>query len=52
MTEREYRAIVNRQRRLPDMLDAARRKVRHLEAEAARYGMHELLHGETGEVQP
>jgi hypothetical protein len=43
MTEREYRAIINRQRRLPEMLDAARRKVRALENEARRYGMKELL---------
>lgn len=43
MTPRQYQAIINRQRRLPEQLDAARRKVRHLEAEAIRYGMHELV---------
>ena len=39
----EYRRIVNRQRRLPDQLTAARRRVRDLELEAKRYGMFELL---------
>lgn len=43
MGEREYRAIINRQRRLPEQLDAARRKVTALENEARRYGMSELL---------
>lgn len=43
MTEREYNRIVSRQRRLPDMLSSARRKVAALESEARRYGMVELL---------
>lgn len=43
MSEREYRAIVNRQRRLPEMLDAAYRRGDALENEACRYGMAELL---------
>lgn len=42
-SEREYRAIINRQRRLPEQLDAARRRVTALENEAKRYGMTELL---------
>lgn len=43
MGPREYQAIVNRQRRLPEQLNAARRKVVALEREARRYGMIELL---------
>lgn len=43
MGEQEYRAIINRQRRLPEQLEAARRKVAALECEARRYGMGELL---------
>lgn len=43
MNEKQYRALINRQRRLPGMLQAARQRVVHLEREAARYGMDELL---------
>lgn len=43
MTQREYMRVVNRQRRLPDQLAAARARVKGLEAEALRLGMEELL---------
>lgn len=43
MTEREYRALINRQRRLPEQLEAARRRVAMLEAEARRLGLKELV---------
>lgn len=43
MSQREYDAIINKQRRLPDMLRRARQRVRQLEAEALRYGMKDLL---------
>jgi hypothetical protein len=43
MTEQEYRAIVNRQHRLPGMIERARRNVLALENEARRYGMNDLL---------
>lgn len=43
MTEREYRSIVNRQRRLPEQIGAARKRLANLEAEAVRLGMTELL---------
>lgn len=43
MTKQEYDRLVNRQRRLPDQLDCARRKVAALENEARRYGMTDLL---------
>lgn len=43
MTEKEYRQIINRQRRLPGELSRARTRVQHLEAEARRYGMTDLL---------
>lgn len=43
MTERAYRATINRQRRLPGMPAAARRRVLHLEREALRYGLAELV---------
>lgn len=36
-------AILYRQRVLPAQLERARNRVRHLEAEAARYGMTELI---------
>jgi hypothetical protein len=39
MSEREYRAITNRQRRLPEQLIAARRRVKALEAECKRYAI-------------
>lgn len=53
MTEEEYRRITYRQRRLPCELARARTRVRHLEREAARLGMPELLeqHGlDTAEI--
>lgn len=43
MSEREYRHIINRQRRLPEELERARLRVKHLEAEASRLSMDELL---------
>lgn len=39
MTESEYNAIINRQRRLPDQIEAARKKLSMLLVEAGRYGM-------------
>jgi len=39
MTEQQYRRI----RRLPEMLENARRKVVMLEREAERYGFRDLL---------
>jgi hypothetical protein len=39
MTEREYNAIINRQRRLPEQIWAARKKLAMLIAEAERHGM-------------
>lgn len=43
MSQSEYQAIVNRQRRLPEQLARARLRVRQLEREAARLGFRELL---------
>jgi hypothetical protein len=43
MTKQEYDQITNRQRRLPSMLERARRRVNDLEKEARRLSMHELL---------
>jgi hypothetical protein len=43
MSQAEYQAIVNRQRRLPEQLVRARLRVRQLENEAVRLGMPELL---------
>lgn len=43
MTEREYLSIINKQRRLPAQLAAARRRVAALEREALRYGLVELV---------
>lgn len=40
-------AEISRIRRLPGMLDAARRKVRALEREAERYGFRDLLKPES-----
>lgn len=41
--ERRIRYIEQRQRRMPEMIEATRQKLRHLEAEARRYGMEHLL---------
>jgi hypothetical protein len=41
--EREWRYEYSRRRYLPAQIDATRLKLRHLEAEAARYGLHELV---------
>ncbi len=43
MAEAEYRQIINLQRRLPEQLERARRRVRQLESTAKRLGMVELL---------
>lgn len=43
MTENETRYMKYRRRILPEQLDLARRKVLHLEREAARLGLTELL---------
>lgn len=43
MNTQEYQRIINRQRRLPEQLSAARQRVRHLEAEAVRLGLRELV---------
>lgn len=40
---KQIMALKSRHRRLPGMLQAARRRVIALEREAARYGMHELV---------
>ena len=46
MTDKEFRYMMERMRRLPDRLEAARKKVQHLEVEARRYGMLELVEHE------
>lgn len=43
MSQSEYMAIINRQRRLPEQLERARARVIQLEREAARLSLHELL---------
>lgn len=43
MTDNELRYLKYRRRILPEQLALARRKVEHLEREAARLGLHELL---------
>lgn len=43
MTEAEVRYMKYRMRILPEQLELARRKVKHLEREAERLGLHELL---------
>ncbi len=43
MTQQEYQRIVNKQRHLPLQLERARQRVRHLEAEAVRLGLAELV---------
>lgn len=43
MSEREHRQIINKQRNLPEQLLRARLRVRHLEQEARRLSMIELL---------
>lgn len=43
--ERECRYEYERRRYLPTQLDAVRLKLVHLEAEARRYGLHELVEG-------
>ena len=43
MTDKELAYLDSRVRRLPDMLDRARAKVKALENEARRYGMDDLL---------
>ena len=50
MNKRRAVQLTNRFRRLPEQLDAARRKVAMLEREAARYGMHELVQQENSSV--
>lgn len=47
MSQVEYQAIINRQRRLPEQLHRARRRVQQLENEAARLGLRELLEDPT-----
>ena len=43
MTDAELRYMKYRRRVLPEQLELARRRVQHLEREAARLGLHELL---------
>lgn len=43
MTEKEYVALINRQRRLPEQLERARARVRQLENEAKRLGLADLV---------
>lgn len=43
MTDNEPRYMKYRGRILPEQLALARKKVEHLEREAARLGLHELL---------
>lgn len=43
MTDAELRYMKYRRRILPEQLDLARRKVEHLEREAERLGLTELL---------
>lgn len=43
MTEQEYRSLYAQAYHLPRQIEAARAKVRHLEAKARRFGMDELL---------
>lgn len=43
MTEREARHIKHRVRYLPIAFEKTRQKLRDLEDEARRYGMHELM---------
>lgn len=43
MTDAELRYMKYRRRVLPEQLELARRKVEHLEREALRLGLHELL---------
>lgn len=43
MNPAEHTRIVNKQRNLPAQMERARRRLRDLQREAARYGMHELL---------
>ena len=43
MTEAEYARIINAQRRLPEQIERAERRLEHLYRQAARMGMHELL---------
>lgn len=45
MTDAELRYMKYRRRILPEQLELARRKVEHLEREAERLGLHELLGG-------
>jgi len=43
LTDAELRYMKYRRRVLPEQLELARRRVQHLEREAARLGLHELL---------
>ncbi len=43
LSARDYARIVNKQQRLPAMLERARGRVRQLEADCVRFGMKELL---------
>lgn len=43
MTPQQHMRIINRQRRLPEQLAKARLRVRHLELEAERLGIREIL---------
>ncbi len=43
LSEQEYAVIRNKQRRLPEQLERARRRVAQLEAECIHYGMKDLL---------
>ena len=47
LTEREYRHLDYRVRALPQQLANTRRKLAALEAEAKRYGLHDLVEQET-----
>lgn len=41
--DRRIRYLEQRQRRLPEIIEATRHKLRALEVEAKRYGMEDLL---------
>ncbi len=47
MTDKEITSIKRQIQRLPDELDRARKKVEALENKASRFGMHELVQGQT-----
>lgn len=47
MLNKQERYLAYRLRVLPDQLESARRRVKALENEARRYGMNQLLSGES-----